>query len=312
MTPTYDSSPERVARLRDRWRVASLSAGWSFPDDWESPGVPVLVDALVTGRDCLQPARELGTQRAALGVALREGLGDLAALFRVSSDTDPPFPITGSFAEGWADATLDALLGRSATDPLTGFGTVDYLSHRLREISARDRPREESTRREPLPNANATPEHANPEPPGIPETPATREHYSADPIPARTGTPPAREALSPPTKLDEAPPGTGTPPATDEPYRLLLVRPADEPGWHKVVQRSAIARVMDEVLAAGETRATLPSGAFVGVVAATSADEHAARLRHRLTRIADAGYVTIEVRALPRPEELDELARSTG
>lgn len=266
MTPTNDPAPELVARLRDEWRAASLATGWSFPDDWESPGVPDMARALVAGLDTAPAAHTLGMQRAELGVALREGLSDLAALFRIGAHTDPPFEVAGSFAEGWADATMGALLGRSATDPLTGFGTVDYLTHRLRELmppssgESGEPSREWPLEKSPQAHANVGPSEHDPD---------------------RTGIP----------------------------YRLLLVRPADEAGWNRVVQRSAIARIMDDVLTTGETRAALPSGALVGVVAATHADEHAARLRHRLTRLAEAGYVSIEVRPMPAPNDLAEFAR---
>lgn len=82
-------------------------------------------------------------------------------------------------------------------------------------------------------------------------------------------------------------------------YRALVVRPSALDGWADVVRRSAIARVIDGVLASGEPKATLPSGAFVGVVAASAAVEHAARMRRRLAEIEEAGYVTIELRAVP-------------
>lgn len=243
--------------------------GWAFPDDWDSPAVPDMAHAVVTGRDVTPAAHSLGTQRAELGVALREGLSDLAALFRIGAHVDPPFEVAGSFAEGWADATVGALLGRAATDPLTGFGTVDYLTHRLREL---------------MPSAS-----------GGGHNDDRSEVVPVEPERARATESDAEHDVE----------------HADIPYRLLLVRPADQAGWNRIVQRSAIARIMDDVLAAGETRAALPSGTFVGVVAAAHADEHAARLRHRLTRLDDAGYVSIEVRPMPEPADLAELARPT-
>jgi hypothetical protein len=228
--------------------------------------------AVVTGMGFTPAAHTLGTQRAELGIALREGLSDLAALFRIGRHTDPPFDVAGSFAEGWSDATMGALLGRSATDPLTGFGTFDYLTHRLRELTS---------------TGIGTGGGRNDSPPGFPPSdPASTQASESHPEHDAAGA--------------------------EMPYRLLLVRPADEAGWNRIVQRSAIARIMDDVLAAGETRAALPSGTFVGVVAASHAHEHAARLRHRLTRLADAGYVSIEVRPVPELDKLAELAQPTA
>lgn len=82
-------------------------------------------------------------------------------------------------------------------------------------------------------------------------------------------------------------------------YRALVVRPSPLEGWPGVVQRSAIARVIDGLLDSGEPKGTLPSGDFVGVVTAPTASEYAARMRRRLAEIAEAGYVTIELRAVP-------------
>ena len=92
-------------------------------------------------------------------------------------------------------------------------------------------------------------------------------------------------------------------------YQALVVRPEPTEGWQSVVRRSVVARVMDGILSAGEPKGTLPSGAFVGVVESAVADEHATLMRRRLAQIEEAGYVTIELRAVPA--SLDELERST-
>lgn len=91
-------------------------------------------------------------------------------------------------------------------------------------------------------------------------------------------------------------------------YHALVVRPAATEGWQSVVRRSVVARVMDGILSSGEPKGVLPSGAFVGVVESAVADEHAALMRRRLAEIEEAGYVTIELRAVPAT--LDDLERS--
>jgi hypothetical protein len=117
-------------RLRDGWRAASLRAGWSFPQDWWSPAVEAVVDALVDGRDLTAPCAGLGRARAEAGVGLDEVLVDFAAVPGMRAAVDP---LVRAVAGGWAEvACRPASLGL-CEDPLTGLATPAYLRTRLGE-----------------------------------------------------------------------------------------------------------------------------------------------------------------------------------
>src|SRR5690606_1807092 len=69
--------------IRHRWRAASLTCGWRFPDDWAVPEVDLVCAAVARrgGVDDAAPALvALAHARAAAGTGLEETLGDLAAL----------------------------------------------------------------------------------------------------------------------------------------------------------------------------------------------------------------------------------------
>jgi len=83
-------------------------------------------------------------------------------------------------------------------------------------------------------------------------------------------------------------------------WRLVSITGDPVGGWRRVLRSCAIARVMSEVLAAGQSNTILPSGTFVSIVRVSTVEEHAIRLRHRLLAIDDMESVTTSTSALPR------------
>ena len=131
--------------LRERWRLATLAAGWPFPGDWELPAVDAVCEAAAEGHDWMPALSLLGRARAASGAGLAETLQDLAALHAVlrhpgdarQAVDDPdivPTRLVRATAIGWADVTLAAVSTNQLIEPLTGLATVGYLRTRLGEI----------------------------------------------------------------------------------------------------------------------------------------------------------------------------------
>lgn len=82
-------------------------------------------------------------------------------------------------------------------------------------------------------------------------------------------------------------------------WRLVTIAGDPVEGWARILRSSAIARVMSEVLSAGQCNTILPSGTFVSVVRTATVDEHSIRLRHRLLGIDDMDSVEVATGALP-------------
>ncbi|MGA6163896.1 GGDEF domain-containing protein [Amycolatopsis magusensis] len=132
--------------LRNRWRTASLAAGWRFPSDWALPEVDTVCAAVVGGAAPEMALAGLGRARAAAGAGLAETLTDLAALHAVLAEPEcaerlvvPDIDATPSrllrvTAVAWADVALDQLAKAEVTDPLTSLPTAAYLRTRLTEV----------------------------------------------------------------------------------------------------------------------------------------------------------------------------------
>ncbi|WP_134322674.1 hypothetical protein [Cumulibacter soli] len=135
-------------QLRSMWRSASQERGWGYPDDWWTPAVDAVAEAIVTDGDVAERCTRLGLARARAGVSLGETLDDVLAIARLTralhahpayTYSTPPRPIEvvnllKSAAIGWAD-------GEATVRDLQDVGTgtlpgVDYLSERLREVTA--------------------------------------------------------------------------------------------------------------------------------------------------------------------------------
>lgn len=139
--PVRHESPDR---LRDLWRIASLSGTWAFPGDWWCPAVDAVVDAvaeaadggLTESRRALAAAAELGRHRARVAVSLAETLDDLTALADVVGGLHVPERMFREAALGWADEMSAVQFSASCVDPLTGCATPAYLRTRLGEVYA--------------------------------------------------------------------------------------------------------------------------------------------------------------------------------
>jgi len=82
-------------------------------------------------------------------------------------------------------------------------------------------------------------------------------------------------------------------------WRLITVDGDPISGWRRVLRSCAVARVMSEVLAAGQSNVILESGTFVSVARVSSVNEHAIRLRHRLLALDDLENVTVSTTIMP-------------
>lgn len=137
-----------VRGLRSRWRIASITSGWRFPNDWAVPEVDTVCGAALFGGDLAGALTILGRSRAWTGAGLDETLYDVAALHAVldhSSDPDglvfanphaAPFAMLRATALGWADAA-SAASDVSTTESLSGLATEGYLRMRLGEVYRR-------------------------------------------------------------------------------------------------------------------------------------------------------------------------------
>lgn len=140
-------------QLRSMWRSASQERGWSHPDDWWSPAVDAVTEAIITDGDVAERCSRLGLARARAGVSMAETLDDLFALARLvralqshpaHSFATPPCPIDvvvvlQSAAVGWADAVDGGAGLIEPRDVISAGGTLPgagYLTERLREAAA--------------------------------------------------------------------------------------------------------------------------------------------------------------------------------
>lgn len=103
---------EAVWRLRDRWRLASVTSGWRFPSDWAVPEVDTVCSSALFHGDLTAALTVLGGSRARTGAGLDVTLYDVAALHVVlDGDVDaPPFAMLRAAAVGWADVATTGLV----------------------------------------------------------------------------------------------------------------------------------------------------------------------------------------------------------
>jgi GGDEF domain-containing protein len=141
---TRSSLPRSAEWLRATWQEVSNAAVWSYTDDWWTPSVDAVIEAMVEGRDPHPACDRLGRDRAIAAVALQETIDDLIALRTiVSADkwwrsrsvlVSSEASIIRAVALGWADVTAGAHAAADCIDPLTGLATPSYLRTRLREL----------------------------------------------------------------------------------------------------------------------------------------------------------------------------------
>lgn len=152
-SPQYSSSehPRSISahQLRAMWRVASRDRGWRFPDDWWTPAVDAVAEAIVSDGDIAERCLRLGRARARAGVSMEETISDVIAIASLTASllAHPAHRATPSCREvdivqlvrcaaiGWSE---ESDLGSSQQHAVTPTALPDcaYLSIRLGEIAA--------------------------------------------------------------------------------------------------------------------------------------------------------------------------------
>ncbi|MGX7677306.1 hypothetical protein ACSMXN_00245 [Jatrophihabitans sp. DSM 45814] len=128
----------RAAELISRWQSGSVVNGWSYKEDWWTPAVAAVIDAVNgVGGDPVAAAERLGRERARAGVGLGDALTDLAQgldLLRCSRRVHAG--LANAMSRGWAESVITWLSsGRfGSVDVLTELATRDYLTTRLTEL----------------------------------------------------------------------------------------------------------------------------------------------------------------------------------
>jgi hypothetical protein len=124
--------------VRD-WRSASLSTAWSDAEEWWTPAVDAVADAILgdTGGDPRAACENLGRQRAAAGVFLDEARADVMVAARIAGLTSAEAAqLVDGLTIGWVDRTLDTFFTSACVDPMTELASLPYLMTRLGEMYA--------------------------------------------------------------------------------------------------------------------------------------------------------------------------------
>ncbi|MUL41365.1 hypothetical protein FZ103_09270 [Streptomonospora sp. PA3] len=118
-------------RLRELWGRRSRERRGEPHEDWWTPAVDSVCEAVVRGQGLAEACGRLGQARARAGMPIGAALEDLADLFAALGRAQPPFEPVSALAAGWVDG------GRSredCRDPLTGLATAAYLRTRVSEL----------------------------------------------------------------------------------------------------------------------------------------------------------------------------------
>ena len=140
----------RADALVKDWREASLSSAWTSAEDWWSPAVDAVADAILgDAGDARAACESLGRHRAAEGVFLDEARADVmvaGVVAGLSSATTAE--LVDGLTIGWVDRTLDTFFTSACLDPMTELATLPYLMTRLeRDLRRCRRPRSRRRRR---------------------------------------------------------------------------------------------------------------------------------------------------------------------
>jgi hypothetical protein len=119
----------RSGALVKDWRQASLSAAWPDSDQWWTPAVDAVADAIVgTSGDAQAACQTLGRQRAAAGVFLDEARADVQVAARIAGlGSETTAELIDSLTLGWVDRTLDTFFTSACVDPITELASLPYL-----------------------------------------------------------------------------------------------------------------------------------------------------------------------------------------
>jgi hypothetical protein len=132
------TSSGRSGLLVRDWRRASLSAAWTQSEQWWTPAVDAVAEAILgsTG-DARAACETLGRHRASAGVYLDEARADVLVAARVAGlGSMPTAQLVDGLTIGWVDRTLDSFFISACVDPVTELASLPYLMTRLTEIYA--------------------------------------------------------------------------------------------------------------------------------------------------------------------------------
>jgi hypothetical protein len=128
----------RSGSLVNDWRQASLSSAWSNAEEWWTPAIDAVAEAIVGASGAARAACEtLGNHRAASGVFLDEARADVMIAGRVAGLSSASTAVlVDGLTLGWVDRTLDTFFTSACVDPMTELATLPYLMTRLSELYA--------------------------------------------------------------------------------------------------------------------------------------------------------------------------------
>jgi hypothetical protein len=133
----------RAGTLVRQWREASLSSAWAEAEEWWSPAIDAVADAILDETSDPRAACEvLGRYRAAAGIFLDEAREDVKVAGRVAGlSSAVTAQLVDGLTIGWVDRTLDTFFTGACIDPMTELATLPYLMTRLDEAYASARAR---------------------------------------------------------------------------------------------------------------------------------------------------------------------------
>ena len=123
--------------VRD-WRAVSLSTTWSDAEEWWTPAIDAVADAILgSSGDARAACETLGRHRAAAGVFLDEARADVMVAGRVAGLNSASIAeLVDGLTIGWVDRTLDTLFTSACVDSMTELASLPYLMTRLTELYA--------------------------------------------------------------------------------------------------------------------------------------------------------------------------------
>ncbi len=134
--PTLPSDADPGDRI-SAWYAASRRRLGVSEDEWYSPAVERLLEALASDEPLAPAVAELGNARGTAGFDLRETVSDLVALAEVlpADEADRLHDLgTATALSTWADAFIDRVHAPACVDSLTGLATFGYLHIRIEEV----------------------------------------------------------------------------------------------------------------------------------------------------------------------------------
>jgi hypothetical protein len=131
----------RSGSLVNDWRQASLSSAWSNAEEWWTPAIDAVAEAIVgdsgDSADARAACETLGNHRAASGVFLDEARADVMIAGQVAGlNSASTAELVDGLTLGWVDRTLDTFFTSACVDPMTELATLPYLMTRLSELYA--------------------------------------------------------------------------------------------------------------------------------------------------------------------------------